>query len=80
MADDYSQLAGIDRRRLLQGLGGAGAIALAGCLGGGGGGDGGTGGGSLSLAQVKSPVEMDLMRQIKAVLDPGNLMNPGKVV
>ena len=32
------------------------------------------------LAQVKSPVEMDLMRQIKAALDPGNLMNPGKVV
>ena len=32
------------------------------------------------LAQVKSPVEMDLMRKIKNVLDPGNLMNPGKVV
>jgi FAD/FMN-containing dehydrogenase len=32
------------------------------------------------LVEVKSPVEMDLMRSIKAVLDPGGLMNPGKVV
>lgn len=32
------------------------------------------------LAEVKSAVEMDLMRQIKAVLDPSGLMNPGKVV
>ncbi len=32
------------------------------------------------LAAVKSPVEMDLMRQIKNILDPDNLMNPGKVV
>ncbi len=32
------------------------------------------------LAEVKSAVEMDLMRQIKDVLDPGNLMNPGKVI
>ncbi len=32
------------------------------------------------LAQVKSPVEMDLMRAIKGILDPGGLMNPGKVV
>ena len=32
------------------------------------------------LAEVKSPVEMDLMRAIKGVLDPGGLMNPGKVV
>jgi len=45
MADDKSQLAGIDRRRLLQGLGGASALALAGCTGGGDGGDGGDGGG-----------------------------------
>ena len=32
------------------------------------------------LADVKSSVEMDLMRQIKTVLDPQGLMNPGKVV
>lgn len=32
------------------------------------------------LADVKSPVELDLMRKIKAVLDPDGLMNPGKVV
>ena len=32
------------------------------------------------LAAVKSPVEMDLMRQIKNILDPDHLMNPGKVV
>jgi FAD/FMN-containing dehydrogenase len=32
------------------------------------------------LAQVKSPVEMELMRAIKGILDPGGLMNPGKVV
>jgi FAD/FMN-containing dehydrogenase len=32
------------------------------------------------LAEVKSPVEMDLMRAIKQVLDPDGLMNPGKVV
>ncbi len=32
------------------------------------------------LAQVKSPVEMDLMRAFKGILDPGGLMNPGKVL
>ena len=32
------------------------------------------------LAVVKSPVEIDLMRQIKGILDPAGLMNPGKVV
>jgi len=32
------------------------------------------------LAEVKNPVEMELMRAIKGVLDPGGLMNPGKVV
>lgn len=32
------------------------------------------------LAEVKSPVEMDLMRAIKDIFDPGRLMNPGKVV
>ena len=32
------------------------------------------------LAEVKSPVEMELMRAIKGILDPGGLMNPGKVV
>ena len=28
----------------------------------------------------KSEVEIDLMRKVKAALDPENLMNPGKVV
>ena len=32
------------------------------------------------LQRVKSPVELDLMRRIKAVLDPKGLMNPGKVL
>jgi D-lactate dehydrogenase (cytochrome) len=32
------------------------------------------------LARYKSPVEIDLMRRIKAALDPAGLMNPGKVL
>jgi FAD/FMN-containing dehydrogenase len=32
------------------------------------------------LPQVKDPVEMDLMRAIKATLDPRSLMNPGAVL
>ena len=32
------------------------------------------------LAQVKSPVELALMRTIKAALDPNGIMNPGKVL
>ena len=32
------------------------------------------------LAQVKSDVEMDLMRRIKAALDPKGILNPGKVL
>ena len=32
------------------------------------------------LARVKSEVEMDLMRRIKAALDPKSILNPGKVL
>ena len=32
------------------------------------------------LRQVKSPLEIDLMRRIKATLDPNGIMNPGKVL
>lgn len=32
------------------------------------------------LKRVKSPVALDLMHRLKAVLDPHNLMNPGKVL
>src|SRR6185369_5860268 len=32
------------------------------------------------LAHYKSPVEIDLMRMIKASLDPAGTMNPGKVL
>ncbi|TPQ25683.1 FAD-binding oxidoreductase, partial [Cupriavidus pinatubonensis] len=32
------------------------------------------------LAQFKSPVEIELMWQVKQALDPRNLLNPGKVL
>ena len=32
------------------------------------------------LARYKSPVALNLMRQIKRSIDPHNLMNPGKVL
>jgi FAD/FMN-containing dehydrogenase len=32
------------------------------------------------ITHYKSPVEIELMRRIKRVLDPHNIMNPGKVV
>ena len=32
------------------------------------------------LVQHKSPVALSMMRAIKRALDPGNLMNPGRVV
>lgn len=32
------------------------------------------------MAEVKEPVELDLMRRIKRAIDPGNIMNPGRVV
>jgi FAD/FMN-containing dehydrogenase len=32
------------------------------------------------IRRFKSPIELDLMRRIKAALDPDNLMNPGKVI
>jgi FAD/FMN-containing dehydrogenase len=32
------------------------------------------------MQQYKSPVELNLMRAIKATLDPQGLLNPGKVL
>ena len=31
------------------------------------------------LARVKDPLELDLMRKLKAALDPEGLLNPGKI-
>ena len=59
MSDNkFEKLTEIRRRRLLQGLGGAGVASLAGCIDSltGGSADGG---GKLKQAQVKSPVEFD---------------------
>jgi len=33
-----------------------------------------------SMARRKDRVALDVMRTLKAALDPGNLMNPGKVL
>jgi FAD/FMN-containing dehydrogenase len=33
-----------------------------------------------SLLRYKSEVEIDLMRRLKRALDPGNIMNPGKIL
>jgi FAD/FMN-containing dehydrogenase len=32
------------------------------------------------LKRYKSPLEIELMRTLKAAFDPRNLMNPGKVL
>jgi FAD/FMN-containing dehydrogenase len=32
------------------------------------------------LARVTDPLEIDLMKRIKALIDPANIMNPGKVL
>jgi FAD/FMN-containing dehydrogenase len=33
-----------------------------------------------TLPDYKSPVALSLMRSVKQALDPGNLLNPGRVV
>jgi peptide/nickel transport system substrate-binding protein len=56
MSDDDNTFDGLYRRRVLQGIGGAGVASMAGCIsqitGGGG-------GGTLNIGQAKSPIEFD---------------------
>ncbi|WP_207481675.1 FAD-binding oxidoreductase [Arenibaculum pallidiluteum] len=35
---------------------------------------------TAELARVKSPLELELMRRLKAAIDPAGLMNPGKLL
>jgi FAD/FMN-containing dehydrogenase len=32
------------------------------------------------MAAIKSPVELDLMRGLKRLFDPDNILNPGKLL
>jgi FAD/FMN-containing dehydrogenase len=32
------------------------------------------------MAKIKSPVELQMMRDLKNLFDPTNIMNPGKVL
>jgi FAD/FMN-containing dehydrogenase len=32
------------------------------------------------LAEVRSPLELDLMRRLKRTLDPHGILNPGRVI
>ena len=32
------------------------------------------------MAEIKSPVELGMMRDLKRMLDPQNILNPGKVL
>lgn len=55
MSDDDNTFDGLYRRRVLQGIGGAGVASMAGCISQITGG----GGGTLNIAQAKSPIEFD---------------------